>query len=82
MSPKTAAHVDAEIRRIIDEQYDQALAILKINRNLLEQWARELLKKEIMEGPEIDEMAKAVRPYETDRPTGANKHTSRQKAAA
>jgi cell division protease FtsH len=66
-SAKTAEQIDAEIRRIIDEQYADALAILVSNRSLLQQYAQELLEKEIMEGREIEEMAKAVRRYAPDR---------------
>ncbi len=61
VSSKTAERVDEEIRRIIDDQYEDALSILEANRDMLEHYAHHLLKKEVMEGQEISAMAKAIR---------------------
>ncbi len=60
-SAKTAERIDEEIRLLIDEQYRQAIAILEHNRELLETYAADLLKREIMEGEQIQVLAKAVR---------------------
>lgn len=59
-SHKTAERIDAEIRRIIDEQFQQAVNILRQNRPMLDEYAEHLLKREVMEGAEIDKLAKAV----------------------
>jgi ATP-dependent Zn protease len=68
-------------RRIIDEQYADALAILVNNRSLLQQYAQELLKKEIMEGHEIDRNGQAVRRYAPD-PVPEMKTTEKATEAA
>ena len=47
-SDETAATVDEEVRRIIDETFDRAVAILEERRNTLEQSARLLLEKETL----------------------------------
>ncbi|HRV41883.1 MAG TPA: ATP-dependent zinc metalloprotease FtsH [Syntrophales bacterium] len=52
-SEATAQAVDAEVRRIIDEQYARALAILTEKRAVLEAGARLLLEKEKVDGEEI-----------------------------
>ena len=56
----TAHLVDKEIRRIIDEQYREALDILKSNRDILEQAAAELLESEVIEGESLKALSEAV----------------------
>jgi cell division protease FtsH len=65
----TAERIDEEIRQIIENQYNRALAILKQNRSLLNRYAEELLKREIIEGETIEGLQKAVQsphPAEAD----------------
>jgi cell division protease FtsH len=57
----TAERIDAEIRQIIEQQYHSSLAILKQNRPLLDRYAEELLKREIIEGETIEELQREVR---------------------
>jgi cell division protease FtsH len=59
-SEMTSHMIDKEIRRIIDEQYEMALNILKSNRELLDQTAKKLLETEIIEGPELQALQHAV----------------------
>ena len=60
-SDETAKIIDEEVRRIIDDQYAVALAILTENRALLEKTAARLLVDEMIDGPALKELAKAVR---------------------
>jgi cell division protease FtsH len=50
ISPKVAEEIDREVKQIVDNAHYVALAILRQNRDLLEQTAQELLQKEILEG--------------------------------
>ncbi len=68
-SHKTAEQIDEEIRQIIEKQFNQSLAILERNRSLLDHYAEELLKREIIEGEIIEELKNAVqsqRPADID----------------
>lgn len=49
-SEQTSKTIDEEIKAIIDEQYEAAYDILIQNRDLLDEWAEKLLKKEVLEG--------------------------------
>ena len=55
-SEQTAAEIDEEVRRIIDEAYDRAAAILKKNRAQLETVAEYLLENETMSGEEFEKV--------------------------
>ena len=63
-SDETARIIDEEVRRIIDEQYAVALEILNANRELLEKTAARLLVDEVIDGPALKDLAKAVRTAE------------------
>ncbi|MGB9706717.1 MAG: ATP-dependent zinc metalloprotease FtsH, partial [Microgenomates group bacterium] len=58
ISPKMAAKVDEEIKRIVDEGYKRAVEILKKNRRRLDLVARRLLEKETIEGEEFQKLMK------------------------
>ncbi len=60
-SDETAKTIDEEVRRIIDNQFDAALAILKANRDLLVATVGQLLKDEVIEGDALIDLAEAVR---------------------
>ena len=59
-SEMTAHLIDKEIRQIIDEQYKEAIKILKSNREILDQAAAELLESEVIEGEALRKLSEAV----------------------
>jgi len=59
ISPKMAAKVDEEIKRIVDEGYQKALQILKKHRKKLDLVAQKLLEKETIEGEEFQKLMKS-----------------------
>ena len=59
-SDETARTIDEEVRRIIDEQYDVALQLLTVNRELLVKTVGQLLTDEVIEGDTLIELAEAV----------------------
>lgn len=54
ISPQMQAKVDREIKKIIDGCYEEALGIIKKNRQKLDKVADELLKKETLESEEFE----------------------------
>ena len=56
-SEETAREIDVAVRQIVDGTYEKALAILRRERALLEQWAKKLLDKET-----LVELRRAVTP--------------------
>jgi ATP-dependent Zn protease len=60
-SDETAKTIDEEVRRIIENQYEVALTILKANRDLLVETVGQLLTDEVIEGDALNELAEAVR---------------------
>jgi cell division protease FtsH len=52
-SNKTAIDIDDEIKRIIEEQHQRALAILKERRDVLDRVAQALLDRETLDHGEI-----------------------------
>ena len=59
-SEATANLIDEEVRRIIDEQYEVALRILKRNRKIVEETAETLLEQEVIDGDELNMLAARV----------------------
>jgi cell division protease FtsH len=57
-SESTAVEIDSEIRRIILQSYEQAKDLLKTNLGLLHKVAEKLLEKEVLDGSEIDALAR------------------------
>ena len=55
-SEDTAKRIDAEIRRIVFEQYERATKILTEQRKWLEIISEALLEYETIDGPDIDRM--------------------------
>jgi cell division protease FtsH len=51
-SPQTQELVDQEVRRIVDEAYDEVLTLLRENRDKLENLAHALLEHETLEEPD------------------------------
>ena len=55
-SEETAARIDAEVRQIIDSAYDDAIQLLRDNREKLDEIAQELLDTEVVERERILEI--------------------------
>ncbi len=55
-SEQTAIMIDAEVKRLVMENYDRAKKLLKDNINTLKALAEALLEKEVLDGPEIEEI--------------------------
>ncbi|WP_338441735.1 ATP-dependent zinc metalloprotease FtsH4 [Synechococcus elongatus IITB4] len=53
VSDETAKAIDAEVKQLVDEGHEQALAILQRNRDLLEEIAQRILNVEVIEGEEL-----------------------------
>lgn len=56
-SEETAAKIDIEVRRIVDEAYEKALALIRNNQDKLDQLAKELLENEVVDGSRVYEIA-------------------------
>jgi cell division protease FtsH len=76
MSDSVAEQVDREIRRIIDEQYARARAIIEENRDKIETMAHALLEWETLDAEQINDImaGKPPRP-----PAGSGGSTPRSK---
>jgi cell division protease FtsH len=77
-SEDTSQRIDAEIRRIVTQQYARAMEILTSHRKDLEQIAESLLEFETIDGNDIDTILRGGR---IDRPVSAAAK-KRQEAAA
>ncbi|MEJ2696394.1 MAG: ATP-dependent zinc metalloprotease FtsH [Candidatus Sulfobium sp.] len=55
-SEKTAVEIDEEVKRIVFDAYSAAKRLLEDKYPLLDTFARKLLEKETLDGPEIDRM--------------------------
>ncbi|MEM7796960.1 MAG: ATP-dependent zinc metalloprotease FtsH [Cyanobacteria bacterium P01_C01_bin.118] len=64
MSEATARAIDAEVKGLVDAAHDQALNILRNNRDLLESISQQLLNEEVIEGETLREMLAQVKPLE------------------
>jgi cell division protease FtsH len=53
VSDDTAKAIDQEVKSIVENAHQQALAILEENRDLLEQIAQEILEVEVIEGSKL-----------------------------
>ena len=66
-SETTAERIDEEVREIIDTMMAKAIQILEENRTVLEDMAQMLLRDEVIEGPELDDLLARVERTEEDR---------------
>jgi cell division protease FtsH len=55
-SEETAAKIDDEVRRIVDEAYARTVHLLREHRDSLDQLAQELLTNEVVEGSRVLEI--------------------------
>ncbi len=60
-SEHTAIEIDREVRRIVEESYQQARSLLAENMKALHAVAERLLEKEVLDGPEVVEILNACR---------------------
>ena len=80
-SEQTAEEIDAEVKRIITENFDRALRIITEHRDKLEMIAHGLLEYETLDGAQVTEIVKTghltppVPPPVTGPPTGAQAAT-------
>merc|ERR1712230_52115 len=56
VSDATAQAIDKEVRALVDQGHQNAVAILNNNRDLLEDIAQRILEKEVIEGDELKEL--------------------------
>ncbi|NWG16939.1 MAG: ATP-dependent metallopeptidase FtsH/Yme1/Tma family protein [Chloroflexi bacterium] len=64
-SEETAARIDEEVKRLVDEAYASTLNLLENNRDKLETLAKDLLENEIVEGARVLEIAGRAVPEDT-----------------
>jgi cell division protease FtsH len=57
ISERIAEQVDLEVKRIIEEAYQKAVEVLKVNMDLLEALAEALLERETLDREDIDRLA-------------------------
>lgn len=62
ISEKTAEAIDDEVKNIVDNAHQKALAILNYNRELLDKIAGKVLETEIIEGDELQHFLDLVKP--------------------
>jgi len=60
ISSEVAAEIDRQVKMAIDKAHDMALAILQINRDLLESATQRLLAQEVLEGNELESILAQV----------------------
>ncbi len=57
-SESTAVEIDQEVRRLVTEAFERARSLLRKNLEALHKIAEALLEREVLDGPEIDEIIK------------------------
>jgi cell division protease FtsH len=65
-SEETAQQIDAEIKRIMTDAHDQARAVLREYRQVLDTLSERLLVKEVIEGDELREILGPIPPKVAD----------------
>jgi len=63
-SEATAVEIDAEIRRIVDENYNRVVQLLSANVDILHRLSCELIEKENLSGEEVDRIIAGAIPEE------------------
>lgn len=69
VSDDTAQAIDAEVKEIVEGAHQQALAILRHNRDLLEKIAQRILETEVIEGEELQTLLAEAKAPEAALPT-------------
>ena len=72
-SEATAREIDAEVRRIIDEQHTRVMALLRRRLGLIHRAAERLLERESMSGAELEALCDEAKeePHGKDDPRQA-----------
>lgn len=70
-SDETAAEIDREVRRIVDEAFGRTVDLLREQRNTLERTARRLLEKETLDEAELRKLVPSAEPAERRRARAA-----------
>ena len=60
-SEQVAFEIDEEMKRIVDEKYEEAKKLLSENRDMLEAISKELLDKETLDASEFDDIMNRVK---------------------
>ena len=71
VSDQTAEAIDKEVKDIVESAHQQALGILKQNRNLLETMAQTLLEKEVIDGDALTTLLNQAMPLDEKVPAMA-----------
>jgi len=66
VSPATSEAIDKEIKTIVENAHEKALAILNANRDLLESISEKLLETEVIEGEFLTGLLAQVKPAEVN----------------
>src|SRR5690606_20516496 len=72
LSNETAARVDKEVTRIIEEQYKRARQIIEDHRDSIEVMAKALLEWETLDSKQIDEIMDGRKPSPPDQKSDAS----------
>ena len=67
-SEETAVEIDNEIKRIVNDNYTKAKAVLDENIDLLHRLTEVLLDKEVIDGKELEELVKGFKPKDYSSP--------------
>ena len=78
---ETAAKVDAEVKQILNTCYEEALQILKDNRDMLDKVAQYLLKKETITGQEMTAIMNGEDPEKVN-PSDENTYSSHSSSSS
>ena len=79
VSEETARKIDHEVRRLVDEGFEEARRILSDSKDELELLAQGLLEFETLSGDEIKDLLKGKRPVRED-PSDDSQNTPRGSA--
>ncbi len=67
-SEETAVEIDNEIKRIVNDNYTKAKAVLDENIDLLHRLTEVLLDKEVIDGKELEELVRGFKPKDYSSP--------------
>jgi len=81
-SDEVAAHIDAEVRVLIDQAHGEARAILETHRATLDRLAAALIEKETLDQAELQEILGRLPPWGGRRVAGPQRRNARQSPRA
>ena len=62
VSPEVSAVIDREVQSIFDNAHQAAQAVLRLNRDLLEETAQQLLQQEVLDGEQLQQYLGQAQP--------------------